>query len=149
MEDNQNNIESTTTAPATAAAPVSTATATTPAAPASTTTAAPATTGGYQGGGYQGGGAKPRYERKPYNRDFDGNKDGRKRFFKRKVCNFCKNRQEALDYKDVRILKRYIKDSGKIIPKRLTGTCSKHQRMVTRSIKRARSIALLPYETRY
>lgn len=109
------------------------------------TTAAPQQ-GGYQGG-YQGGG-KPRYERKPYN-NFDGNKDGRKRFFKRKVCNFCKNRQEALDYKDVRILKRYIKDSGKIIPKRLTGTCSKHQRMVTRSIKRARNIALLPYETRY
>lgn len=115
-----------------------------------TTASTPATTAAPQqgGGGYQGG-FKPRYERKPYNRDFDGNKDGRKRFFKRKVCNFCKNRQEALDYKDVRILRRYIKDSGKIIPKRLTGTCSKHQRMVTRAIKRARNIALLPYETRY
>lgn len=73
----------------------------------------------------------------------------RKKFFKKKVCYFCKNNINVLDYKDVKLLKRYIKDSGKIIPKRLNGTCSKHQRLVTKSIKRARNIALLPYETRY
>ena len=76
-------------------------------------------------------------------------KDNRKRFFKKKVCYFCKNNIDILDYKDIKLLKRYVKDSGKIIPKRLNGTCSKHQRLVTRAIKRARNMALLPYETRY
>ncbi|WP_297208290.1 30S ribosomal protein S18 [uncultured Brachyspira sp.] len=76
-------------------------------------------------------------------------KDGRKKFFKKKVCYFCKNNIDVLDYKDIKLLKRYVKDSGKIIPKRLNGTCSKHQRLVTKAIKRARNIALLPYETRY
>lgn len=91
-------------------------------------------------------------ERKHYNKDMDkerNDKDPKKKFFKRKVCHFCKNHIEVLDYKDVKILKRYVKESGKIIPKRLTGTCSKHQRLVTKAIKRARNIALLPYETRY
>ncbi len=88
---------------------------------------------------------RPRYERKPYSREGGD----RKKFFKRKVCYFCKNKLDVVDYKDVKSLRRYVKESGKIIPKRLTGTCSKHQRMVTRSIKRSRNIALLPYETRY
>lgn len=73
----------------------------------------------------------------------------RKKFFKKKVCYFCKNDIDVLDYKDIKLLKRYVKESGKIIPKRLNGTCSKHQRLVTKAIKRARNIALLPYETRY
>lgn len=96
---------------------------------------------------------KIKREKKYYNKDkdsdFKGEKDSRKKFFKRKVCHFCKNDIDVLDYKDVKLLKRYIKESGKILPKRLTGTCSKHQRMVTNAIKRARNIALLPYETRY
>ena len=49
----------------------------------------------------------------------------------------------------IKLLKKYVKESGKIIPKRLNGTCSKHQRLVTKAIKRARNIALLPYETKY
>ena len=88
-----------------------------------------------------------------YNReDKDGNpinNNPRRRYFKKKVCFFCKNDIDILDYKDVKPLKRYIKESGKIVPKRLNGTCAKHQRMVTKAIKRARNIALLPYETRY
>lgn len=88
---------------------------------------------------------RPRFERKPFNRDGGD----RKKFFRRKVCFFCKNKIDVVDYKDVKSLRRYVKESGKIIPKRLTGTCSKHQRMVTRSIKRSRNIALLPYETKY
>ncbi|MBS4764281.1 30S ribosomal protein S18 [Brachyspira aalborgi] len=73
----------------------------------------------------------------------------RRRYFKRKICFFCKNDIDILDYKDIKLLKRYVKESGKIVPKRLNGTCAKHQRMVTKAIKRARNIALLPYETRY
>ncbi len=73
----------------------------------------------------------------------------RKKFFKKKVCYFCKNDIDVLDYKDIKLLKRYVKESGKIMPKRLNGTCSKHQRLVTKAIKRARNIALLPYETKY
>ena len=79
------------------------------------------------------------------------NKDmaSRKKFFKKKICYFCKNNIDVLDYKDIKLLKKYVKESGKIIPKRLNGTCSKHQRLVTKAIKRARNIALLPYETKY
>ena len=73
----------------------------------------------------------------------------RKKFFKKKICYFCKNNIDVLDYKDIKLLKKYVKESGKIIPKRLNGTCSKHQRLVTKAIKRARNIALLPYETKY
>lgn len=96
-----------------------------------------------------------RGERRHYfNRD-GGDKDGnplnspRRRYFKKKVCFFCKNDIDILDYKDIKLLKRYVKESGKIVPKRLNGTCAKHQRMVTKAVKRARNIALLPYETRY
>lgn len=94
--------------------------------------------------------SKKRYEKT--DKEFDkGDKESspKKKFFKRKVCHFCKNKMDVLDYKDIKTLRRYVKDSGKIIPKRLTGTCSKHQRMVTNAIKRARNIALLPYETKY
>lgn len=73
----------------------------------------------------------------------------RKKFFKKKICYLCKNNIDVLDYKDIKLLKKYVKESGKIIPKRLNGTCSKHQRLVTKAIKRARNIALLPYETKY
>ncbi|MCZ9850755.1 30S ribosomal protein S18 [Brachyspira hyodysenteriae] len=92
---------------------------------------------------------KAKGERKAHFNKELNEKDRRKKFFKKKVCYFCKNNIDVLDYKDIKLLKRYVKDSGKIIPKRLNGTCSKHQRLVTKAIKRARNIALLPYETRY
>lgn len=63
---------------------------------------------------------------------------------KKKICQMCAGK--SVDYKDVDIVKKYISaDKGKILPRRITGACAKHQRMVTRAIKRARSIALLPY----
>ena len=64
---------------------------------------------------------------------------------KRKVCAFCVNHIDAIDYKDASALQRYISDRGKIEPRRRTGTCAKHQRILTLAIKRARHIALLPF----
>ena len=68
---------------------------------------------------------------------------GRKR--RRKVCDFCVNKIAYIDYKDVNRLRRYINERGKIMPRRMTGTCAKHQRQLSEAIKRARAIALLPY----
>jgi len=64
---------------------------------------------------------------------------------KKKVCQFCADKTETIDYKDVNKLSRYITERGKILPKRITGTCAIHQREVTRAIKRARIVALLPF----
>jgi len=66
-------------------------------------------------------------------------------FRKKKVCQFCADKSETIDYKDVDKLKKYVTERGKILPKRITGTCAMHQREVTRAIKRARIVALLPY----
>jgi len=66
---------------------------------------------------------------------------------RKKVCNFCKDKVTSIDYKDADGLRRYITERGKILPKRVTGTCAKHQRMVARAVKRARSVAILPYTT--
>ena len=65
---------------------------------------------------------------------------------KKKVCFFCKNKITTIDYKDVELLKRYVSINGKITPRRVTGTCAKDQRMLAIAIKRARQMALLPYE---
>ncbi len=64
---------------------------------------------------------------------------------RRKVCNFCVNKVEAIDYKDVNKLKKYITERGKILPRRISGNCARHQRQLTTAIKRARNVALLPY----
>ena len=64
---------------------------------------------------------------------------------RKKVCQFCADKTEVIDYKDVEKLKKYVTDRGKILPKRITGTCAMHQREVTTAIKRARIVALLPY----
>ena len=64
---------------------------------------------------------------------------------RRKVCKFCENRDRKVDYKDVKTLRRFMTEQGKIIPRRITGVCSRHQRQLTRAIKRARNIALIPY----
>lgn len=70
----------------------------------------------------------------------------RKRFFhRRKVCRFCADSSMVIDYKEPRTLRYFISERGKIIPRRITGTCAKHQRSLTVAIKRARTIALLPY----
>lgn len=64
---------------------------------------------------------------------------------KKKVCNFCVNKSEAIDYKDVQKLRKFISDRAKILPRRVTGVCASHQRELTIAIKRARQLALLPY----
>ena len=67
-----------------------------------------------------------------------------KTYFRKKVCRFCANKAK-IDYKDADALRRYMTERGKILPRRITGTCAKHQREVAKAIKRARSISLLPY----
>lgn len=67
---------------------------------------------------------------------------GRRR---RKVCSFCVDKVEAIDYKDVAKLRRYMSERGKILPRRMSGNCAKHQRQLSEAIKRARAIALLPF----
>lgn len=64
---------------------------------------------------------------------------------KKKTCAFCVDKVESIDYKDVTKIKKYISERGKIIPRRISGNCAKHQRQLTAAIKRARYIALLPY----
>ncbi len=70
---------------------------------------------------------------------------GGRRNSRRKVCAFCADKVETIDYKDVARLRRYISERAKIVPRRVTGTCARHQRELTVAIKRARHIALLPY----
>ena len=69
-----------------------------------------------------------------------------KRMPKRKVCAFCVEKSEGIDYKDVAKLKKYITEKGKILPSRMSGTCARHQRELSTAIKRARNMALLPYK---
>ncbi len=64
---------------------------------------------------------------------------------KRRTCRFCDNKEIFIDYKDEKKLIRFVSEQGKIIPKRITGTCAKHQRQLARAIKRARYLALLPF----
>ena len=72
--------------------------------------------------------------------DRRGGRQGR-----RKVCSFCVDKVETIDYKDVPRLRKFISDRSKILPRRVTGTCAAHQRELTTAIKRARHVALLPY----
>ena len=81
--------------------------------------------------------------------DRDGDDRGRggkggKVFYKKKICKFCAQKLK-IDYKEADVLKRFITERGKILPRRITGTCAKHQRSLALAIKQARSIALLPY----
>jgi len=73
---------------------------------------------------------------------------GRKFFRLKKVCKFCVEKIEAVNYKDVRLLAQFVAESGKITPRRLTGVCTPHQRRLSRAIKQARNIALLPFAGR-
>ena len=73
---------------------------------------------------------------------------GRKYFRRKKVCKFCVERIENINYKDVRLLAQFVAESGKIVPRRLTGVCTPHQRRLSSAIKMARNIALLPFAGR-
>ncbi|WP_100065706.1 30S ribosomal protein S18 [Miniphocaeibacter massiliensis] len=64
---------------------------------------------------------------------------------RKKVCAFCADKNKTIDYKDINTLKKFVSERGKILPRRVTGCCAKHQRAVTEEIKKARQVALLPY----
>lgn len=83
---------------------------------------------------------------RPPRKDGSGGPGGRKQYFRRrKVCKFCTEKIDLVDYKDVRLIGQFVSERGKILPRRLTGTCSPHQHELTTAIKRARNIALLPF----
>ncbi|MBE6806184.1 MAG: 30S ribosomal protein S18 [Ruminococcaceae bacterium] len=73
------------------------------------------------------------------------NEKARVRKPRRKVCIFCADRVEVIDYKDIARLRKFVSERAKILPRRATGTCAKHQRELTSAIKRARQVALIPY----
>ena len=90
------------------------------------------------GGGRPAGGPRP------------SGPGGRGKFFRRKkVCKFCTEKIDAIPYRDVRLLQGFVAERGKIVPRRLTGVCTTHQRRLTRAIKQARNIALLPFAARH
>jgi small subunit ribosomal protein S18 len=106
--------------------------------------------GGYSSGGHSssggpGGSGGPR----PAGGPRPGGAGGRKFFRRKKVCKFCVEKIEAIPYRDVRLLQQFVAERGKITPRRLTGVCTTHQRRLTRAIKQARNIALLPFAARY
>lgn len=75
-----------------------------------------------------------------------GSRGQKKQYFRRrKVCKFCVEKIDKIDYKDARMLQQFVAERGKIIPRRISGTCTQHQRHLTRAIKQARNIALLPF----
>ncbi|MGA3129259.1 MAG: 30S ribosomal protein S18 [Terracidiphilus sp.] len=79
-----------------------------------------------------------------------GGPGGRGKFFRRKkVCKFCTEKIDAIPYRDVKLLGQFVAERGKIVPRRLTGVCTTHQRRLTKAIKQARNIALLPFATRH
>jgi small subunit ribosomal protein S18 len=124
----------------------------TPAAtPAAEGTAAPASAPAQRSGGYQGsrpsgpGGSRP-----PRPAGASGGGAGGRKFFRRKkVCKFTVEKIDTISYRDVRLLQQFVSDRGKIIPRRLTGTSAPFQRKLTRAIKQARAIALLPFAAKY
>ncbi len=78
-----------------------------------------------------------------------GPREGGRKFFRRKkVCKFCVEKIDSINYKDVRLLAQFVAESGKIVPRRLTGVCTPHQRRLSTAIKQARNIALLPFAGR-
>jgi len=95
-----------------------------------------------RGSGGGGGGA-----RGASGRDAAGKDAGGKRFFfrRRKVCKFCADKIDYVDYKDIKLISQFVPERGKILPRRMFGTCAEHQRKLTEAVNRARHIALLPY----
>ncbi len=75
----------------------------------------------------------------------EGSDGGRRPFPKKKVCRFCKHRDITMDYKDVKALRPFLTDKGRIVPRRISGACAKHQRDICAAIKMARAIAIAPF----
>jgi small subunit ribosomal protein S18 len=88
--------------------------------------------------------------RRPGGRPGGRGEGGPRKFFRRKkVCKFCVEKIDSINYKDVRLLQQFVAERGKIVPRRLTGVCTPHQRRLSAAIKQARNIALLPFAARY
>ncbi|MGE0456071.1 MAG: 30S ribosomal protein S18 [Vicinamibacteria bacterium] len=99
--------------------------------------------GNFRGG--SGGGGRGR-DAKAGGRGGDKKEGGKRYFFRRrKVCKFCADKIDYVDYKDVKLLASFAPERGKVLPRRMFGTCAEHQRKVSLAIKRARAIALLPF----
>src|SRR5260370_23130291 len=93
--------------------------------------------------------AAPRPQGRPDRPDRGPASDGGRKFFRRKkVCKFCVEKIDDINYKEVRLLQQFVAERGKIVPRRLTGVCTPHQRRLTAALKRARNIALLPFAAR-
>ncbi len=106
--------------------------------------------GGYQGGGGGGDrGPRPGGPRPPRPAGQGSGPGGRKFFRRKKVCKFTVEKIDSISYRDVRLLQQFVSDRGKIIPRRLTGTSAPFQRKLTRAIKQARAIALLPFAAKF
>ena len=89
----------------------------------------------------------PRSDAKGEGKDGKGGRSsgGKRGFARRKVCRFCADKNVPIDYKDPQTLKHFITDRGKIIPRRISGNCAKHQRKISTAVKRSRMIALMPF----
>ncbi|MEO6806594.1 MAG: 30S ribosomal protein S18 [Edaphobacter sp.] len=98
-------------------------------------------------GGHSGPGAGPRTPR-PAGAP-GGGPGGRKFFRRKKVCKFCTEKIDAISYRDVRLLQGFVAERGKIVPRRLTGVCTRHQRRLSLAIKQSRNIALLAFAARF
>ncbi len=103
--------------------------------------------GGHSAGGHSSSGPRPAGGR-PSGPGGPGG-GGRKFFRRKKVCKFCTEKIDAIPYREVRLLQQFVAERGKIVPRRLTGVCTTHQRKLTRAIKQARNIALLPFAARF
>jgi len=104
--------------------------------------------GGHSGGGHSGGshGGPRREGGGPGGAGPGGPRRGKRQYFrKKKVCKFCVEKMDFIDYKRADILSQFVQERGKILPRRMTGVCSRHQRWLGVAIKRARNIALLPF----
>ncbi|HJX00468.1 MAG TPA: 30S ribosomal protein S18 [Terriglobales bacterium] len=91
----------------------------------------------------------PRRDSRPGGGPGGGREGGRKFFRRKKVCKFCVEKIDSINYKDVRLLSGFVAERGKIVPRRLTGVCTPHQRRLSAAIKQARNIALLPFAARF
>jgi small subunit ribosomal protein S18 len=99
-----------------------------------------------EGGPREGGPRGPRPGGRPGAGPGGGSREGGRKFFRRKkVCKFCVEKIDGINYKDVRLLSQFVSEAGKIVPRRLTGVCTPHQRRLADAIKQARNIALLPF----
>ena len=86
------------------------------------------------------------YEERDFGLEYDRTMPrGPRRMMRRKICRFCIDKVDLIDFKDVKLLQSYIPERGKILPRRISGMCEAHQRMLASAIKRARNLALLPY----